>query len=117
MHQSNLEYQPTPEKNVINIQITGAHKEAANSNHDIIEELASEPYKHTEQERKLWRAVIGQAIIDAKSGAKKAELKNRKSEALVWLRGNTKDFEEVCHFAGYEPEYVRSKIEKNLDKI
>jgi hypothetical protein len=56
----------------------------------------------------LWRAVISQQIMDAKSLSHKPEQQQRKKEAMDWLFHNDSDFTMVCDLAGWEPDYVRS---------
>ena len=56
---------------------------------------------------RLWRAVLAQAVQDAKSRRTKAEYDYIRHSALNWLLGSPKDFNAVCRFAGYEPDYVR----------
>ena len=66
-------------------------------------------------EQSMWRAVIVQALMDAASLSKKAEMQQYKREALVWLRGNSLDFMATCYHAGFEPEFTRELIKKALD--
>lgn len=76
----------------------------------------AEPYNMVASEQAVWRAVIVQALMDASSNSKKQENLQSKQEALVWLRGNSKDFLEVCQNAGFEPEFVRDMAKKALEK-
>lgn len=57
----------------------------------------------------LWRAVIMQQLVDAKSNSKQPYLKRRKKDALLWLKGNSQDFHDVCMMANYHPENIRKK--------
>ena len=75
-----------------------------------------EPYNSVATEQAAWRAVIVQALMDASSNSKKKENIQWKEEALVWLRGNTKDFIIVCHYAGFEPEFVREMAKRALER-
>ena len=82
-------------------------------------------------ETHLWRAVILEALwtacgedttgsrnggsfktagtlSDAKSRRHK-EAKERR-DARKWLLGKTQDFTTVCHFAGWDPEYIRERV-------
>lgn len=34
-----------------------------------------------------------------------------RAEARRWLLGNSKDFQEVCHLAGLEPDAVRDRAQ------
>jgi hypothetical protein len=62
----------------------------------------------------LWSAVIVRAFNDAAwvpddvdTARNYVENHLDYSSALVWLRGNTKDFMTVCEFANINPGYVR----------
>ncbi|MEQ1706626.1 MAG: hypothetical protein ABL867_11745 [Rickettsiales bacterium] len=63
-------------------------------------------------EMALWVAVITQAIMDARSRCKKSESIYQKHEAICWLTGGSKDFNDVCLCAGLNPDYVRHKAKK-----
>lgn len=63
-------------------------------------------------ETALWVAVITQAMMDALSRCKKSESVYHKYEAISWLTGNSKDFNDVCLCAGLNPDYVRRKAKK-----
>lgn len=55
-------------------------------------------------ERRLWRAVVLQAIDDVFS------LNDRNQRAAIrWIFGNSKDFRMVCELAGVAPRWVRQK--------
>jgi len=56
----------------------------------------------------LWRAVIGQQIMDAKNISQKPEKQLLKNQAMEWLFHNEIDFTMVCDLAGWHPDYVRS---------
>jgi hypothetical protein len=58
----------------------------------------------------LWRAVLAQAIMDAKSRRTKQEYGYIRNTAIFWLLENTVDFTMVCDFAGYEPDATRKLI-------
>ena len=71
-------------------------------------------YNPTATEQSMWRAVVVQALMDASSMSKKAEMQQYKREALVWLRGNSEDFFTVCYYAGLDPECTREMIKDAL---
>jgi hypothetical protein len=73
-----------------------------------------EPYNHSAEEQAVWRAVIVQALMDASSNSAKKENIQAKEEALIWLRGKSRDFLTVCHYAGFEPEFVREMAKEAL---
>jgi hypothetical protein len=59
-----------------------------------------------ESDVRLWRAVFDQAVADfLTESTEKRDLKNKEA-AKVWLRGNTKDFYDVCYLACIEPKDV-----------
>ncbi len=71
-------------------------------------EAAPHDDPETEHCHALWRAVIGQHIMDAKNLSAKPERQLLKQEAIDWLFHNESDFTMVCDLAGWEPDYVRS---------
>jgi hypothetical protein len=73
-----------------------------------------EPFSHVKGEQALWVAVITQAMMDALSKSRNPELIYHRDDAIRWLTGNSKDFHEVCHHAGMDPDYVRRKAKKAL---
>ena len=64
--------------------------------------------QETERYQALWRAVIGQQIMDAKNLSQKPEKQLLKKQAMEWLFHNESDFTMVCDLAGWHPDYVRS---------
>jgi hypothetical protein len=64
---------------------------------------------HSElSERRLWAAVLLQAVEDWRSGNFR-----ERTEAQKFFFGNSSDFTTVCRGAGFEPDYVIRKI-KNM---
>lgn len=86
------------------------------SNRHRYDPTLGEPYNNVACEQATWRSVIVQALMDASSNSRKKENLQWKEEALVWLRGNTKDFVIVCHYAGFEPEFVRDMAKRALQR-
>lgn len=72
--------------------------------------LLQHPSNPTRHEQALWRAVITQMLTDAFSNSHKAEAQQHKREAMVWLRGNSRDFRTVCDYAGFDPDYIRQHV-------
>jgi len=67
----------------------------------------------TSPERRLFIAVLSQAVHDAfSSHVPKLE----KQQAQSWLTGNSKDFKNICEYAGRESQYVFEKIRKKIIK-
>lgn len=75
-----------------------------------------EPHNPVQSEEGIWRSVIVQALMDASSNSAKKENLQWKEEALIWLRGTSKDFLTVCEYAGFEPEFVREMAKKALER-
>ena len=62
-------------------------------------------------ERRLFIAVLGQAVHDAFSvHVPKLE----KQQAQYWLTSNSKDFRNICEHAGRSAQYVTEKIRKKI---
>ena len=74
-----------------------------------------EPHNPAAKEQSVWRAVIVQALMDASSNSEKTENLQSKHDALIWLRGNSKDFLTVCDYAGFEPSFVKEMCRKALE--
>ncbi len=74
---------------------------------DIIEE------NHICNEQKLWRHVILNAFEDTRalSADRKASL--NKTDAHYWI-AKSEDFEQICWWAGWEPDNVRYRYYKAL---
>ena len=68
---------------------------------------------HVCNEQKLWRHVILNAFEDVKilAGDRKSSL--NKCDAHFWI-SHSKDFEQICWWAGWEPENVRYRYSKAL---
>lgn len=65
-------------------------------------------------ERQLWCAVIGRAVQDATdhiatvSGP--GERQRIRDAARAWIIRDNLDFRLACESAGYDPDYLRSRI-------
>ena len=77
----------------------------------IASDIISE--NHVCNEQKLWRHVILNAFEDVKilAGDRKNSL--NKCDAHYWI-AKSKDFEQICWWAGWEPENVRYRYLKAL---
>ncbi len=75
---------------------------------------SGEPFCAVAGEQAMWRAVIVQALMDASCGSQKEEILQWKHDAVIWLRGNSKDFWTVAHYAGFDPVYLREMIAEAL---
>jgi hypothetical protein len=58
-------------------------------------------------ERRLWTAVVVNAVEEWRSGSLRA-----RREAQQFLFENTQDFELVCAGAGLDPQDMRSRLKK-----
>ena len=74
---------------------------------DVIEE------NHVNNEQKLWRHVILNAFEDVRilTGDRKSSL--NKCDAHFWI-SSSKEFEQICWWAGWEPDNVRYRYVKAL---
>ena len=64
----------------------------------------------------MWRAVIAQALTDARyKGVGKAHLEC-KDLAIAWFSNCSKDFQLVCHFAEIGADYIYKKFQIALQK-
>lgn len=79
--------------------ITGIYEQASNSSEEQCDIQISE--------RRLWSAVLLQALEDWKSPNMR-----RRSEAEKFFFDSEKDFIKVCQGAGLEPNYVLGKLQK-----
>jgi len=76
--------------------------------------------KPISSEQRLWKAVLCQMLYDALSDFEnKAMNKNEKEAAERWFIYKTKDFVDVCTYAGFDADYIYGKVNKllNLKKL
>ena len=65
----------------------------------------------TSPERRLFIAVLSQAVHDAFSNHV-PELEKRQAQA--WLMSNSEDFKSICELSGRDSEYVLKKIRRKI---
>lgn len=65
-------------------------------------------------ERKLFIAIIVQALLDARSNSKKSDDIFAKQAAIRWLTGRSRNFAQICFLAGFPPEYVARKAKEAI---
>jgi len=65
----------------------------------------------TSPERRLFIAVISQAVHDAFSNHVP---KLEKQQAQSWLMSNNRDFKNICEHAGRNAQYIFEKIRKKI---
>ena len=73
-------------------------------------QMTQEPNKEPEQE--MWIAVLARAVHDAFGSIDYFEA----NKAISWLKGYSKDFRDVCEYAGRNPQYVHNKLIKEVTK-
>ena len=77
----------------------------------------SDDYTQSDPELKLWRAVLGLAADDAiKNRYTFNEGRNMIDQARSWFLQPTSNFISVCHYAGYDPGYIKYKMKKAIEK-
>ena len=70
---------------------------------------------HVSNEQKLWRHVILNAFEDTRALAADRKSSLNKCDAHFWI-ASSEDFEQICWWAGWEPEDVRYRYYKALKK-
>ena len=83
-----------------------------NSFRNLFTSSFGESNRTMEPEQKLFVAVLTQAVHDAFKTADKLD----KDSARSWLLGNSRDFRNICEFAGRNPAYVRERIKNKVLK-
>jgi hypothetical protein len=58
----------------------------------------------------LWRAVLVQQVMDAKSRSSKPEAFYNRNQATHWLFEDQRDFRMVCDMADLDPDRVRHQL-------
>lgn len=64
----------------------------------------------------LFRAILIQQVVDAKSRRTKQEYDYLRTAANHWLFDNRADFQMVCDLAGWDPDVMREKLMKARDR-
>jgi hypothetical protein len=64
----------------------------------------------------IWRAVLVQHIMDAKSRSSKPESDYYRHKALHFLFDDKKDFRAVCELADLNPDVVRHKLHQARER-
>jgi len=68
--------------------------------------------RHLEPEQEMWIAVLARAVHDAFGSGDYLEA----TKAITWFKSNSKDFKDVCEYAGRDPKYVHRKLIKEVTK-
>jgi hypothetical protein len=70
--------------------------------------------QHHSAERQLWCAVVDRAMQDAMDRIATVsgphERQKLRQEAREWFLRNGDDFRVACESAGYDPDYLRTRI-------
>jgi|TARA_R110000822_G_scaffold3680_1_gene15923 hypothetical protein len=72
---------------------------------------------HIQSEQKLWRGVLCNALEDASLDQNDRKSSIYKSQAHNWILTKSKDFEEVCYWAGFTPEHVNERYTKAVQNL
>jgi hypothetical protein len=80
----------------------------------IAADQESSSQQHYSAERQLWCAVLDRAMQDAMDRIATVsgphERQKLRQEAREWFLRNGDDFRAACESAGYDPDYLRSRI-------
>jgi len=71
---------------------------------------------HNSADQRLWRHVLLNAFEDARLIQSDRKSSIYKMEAHSWIAEDTKDFQTICWWSGWDPEIVRSKYLKAVTK-
>ena len=80
---------------------------------DIAADIVSE--NHSNNEQKLWRHVILNAFEDTRIPNTDRKSSLVKLDAHDWI-ASSKDFEQICWWAGWDPDEVKVRYYKALKK-
>ncbi len=71
---------------------------------------------HASAAQRLWRRVLLNAVEDAQLLQSDRKSSIYKMEAHEWIAEDTKDFQTICWWSGWDPEDVRSRYLKAVGK-
>ena len=77
---------------------------------DIATDLARQNHQNAEQ--RLWRHVLIHAFEEAKLPTSDRKSSIYKMEATDWIIQDSKDFQTICWWSGWDPEDVRAQYFK-----
>ena len=77
---------------------------------DIAKEVVAQNYQSADQ--RLWRHVLLNAFEDARLGQSDRKSSIYKMEAHEWIAADSKDFQTICWWSGWDPEEVRGRYRK-----
>ena len=67
-------------------------------------------------EHTLWKHVLVHAIEESLLAQNDRKSSIFKSQAYVWLLQNSKDFKLVCYFGGFDPDNIRIKYQRAVNR-
>ena len=77
---------------------------------NIAQELIAQ--NHNSADQRLWRHVLLNAFEDAQLQQSDRKSSIYKMEAHEWIAADTKDFQTICWWSGWDPEEVRGRYMK-----
>ena len=77
---------------------------------DIAKEIVAQNYQSADQ--RLWRHVLLNAFEDARLEQSDRKSSIYKMEAHEWIAADSKDFQTICWWSGWDPEEVRGRYMK-----
>ena len=81
---------------------------------DIAKEVVAQNYQSSDQ--RLWRHVLLNAFEDARLEQSDRKSSIYKMEAHEWIAADSKDFQTICWWSGWDPEEVRGRYMKAVKK-
>ena len=77
---------------------------------NIAQEVVAQNYQSADQ--RLWRHVLLSAVEDTRLEQSDRKSSIYKMEAHEWIAADSKDFQTVCWWSGWDPEEVRGRYMK-----
>ena len=81
---------------------------------NIAQEVVAQNYQSADQ--RLWRHVLLNAFEDARLEQSDRKSSIYKMEAHEWIAADSKDFQTICWWSGWDPEEVRGRYMKAVKK-
>ena len=81
---------------------------------DIAQDIVKQTHQSADQ--RLWRHVLLNAFEDARLLQSDRKSSIYKMEAHEWIAADSKDFQTICWWSGWDPEHVRSQYFKAVRK-
>jgi len=81
---------------------------------NIAKEVVAQNYQSADQ--RLWRHVLLNAFEDVRLEQSDRKSSIYKMEAHEWIAADSKDFQTICWWSGWDPEEVRGRYMKAVKK-